>query len=114
MLNETSKISLIVNKMTSLFLSKSINNIDIKIKTDISKTQITIYCYECNFEENFVKNLVNDLNTHRQCEFEECFWEISDKCSGYDELYLIGTMIDEVQVKMEGSNLILEMIRNKI
>ncbi|ABX41879.1 hypothetical protein [Lachnoclostridium phytofermentans] len=115
MRHEAKKIAQIVSEMLTLFLLNGAENIDIKVNTKVSKneqnTEIIIIQYECNYGEEFIQKIKNNLNTGRQIEIEGYYWQLVGDDDSGDELHLVGAMVDQANVTIEGKDLHIQLLR---
>ena len=111
MKNESKKITLIVNEILSFLLYHGGKDIDIHIKKQVDCTGIQFNLNKCEFDDDFVEKLRHDLKNHRQNELEGYYWQLVGKDDLAEELYLVGAMIDESKVTLDGNILSIEIKR---
>ncbi len=113
MKNEPKKTALIVNEILALLLHHGANDIHIQIKEKDNITCIEFNQYACNFDKEFVERLKFDLTAQRQNEVEGYYWRLVGKDDVGEELHLVGAMIDESDVVLEGNRLTIYIKRMK-
>lgn len=111
MQHETKKITLIVNELLTVLLLDGSSEIDIKIKKQSQRTEITMIQHQCCHDDRFIELLRYNLNTQRQKEVEGYYWQLVGENDSGDELYLVGTMIDQAIVERRGEDLFIHLIR---
>lgn len=111
MRHEVKKISRIVDELTTLFLREDTNEVSFHIKTGKDKAVITIVDYATRFEDAYIQHLSDTLNTQRQAEIEEYYWQLAGETDEGDELTLISAMIDTAIIEKRDGNLYIELIR---
>ncbi len=111
MQHETKKITLIVDELLTLLLQDGSNEIDIKIEKQNQKTEITMIQHHCCHDQRFIERLRFNLNTPRQKEVEGYYWQLAGENDSSDELYLVGTMVDQATVEKRGEDLFIHLVR---
>lgn len=111
MKNEPKKITLIVNELLTLLLHHGATDINIAISKKEDCTCIKFIQKESDFDEDFVEQLRFDLRAQRQNEVEGYYWQLVGKDDLGDELHLVGAMIDESSVELEGNVLTIYIRR---
>ena len=114
MQNETKKINLIVDEITSLLMGKGAIEISVRIKTSDENTVIKITEYESQLDNEFIEKMQENLDLPRQYEVEDYYWQLTTDNGMNEDMYLIGTMVDSGTItKAEDGNLYIEVLRNK-
>ena len=114
MKNETKKINLIVDEITSLLMGKGAIELSVRIKTSDENTLIKIVEYDSQLDDEFIEKMQENFDIPRQYEVEDYFWQLSSDNEMNEDMYLIGTMVDSGTVtKAEDGNLYIEVLRNK-
>ncbi len=110
--NEIKKITRLVDEVTSVLMKKGSSEIDVKIKRDENSSIITIIDYNTLYSDEDIEDLDDVLNIQRQCEVEGFYWELMGDDINGDELFLVGSMIDDATVKKVDNN--LHIIMNRV
>lgn len=112
--NETKKINLIVDEITSLLMGKGAIEISVRIKTGDENTVIKITEYDSQLDDEFVEKMQENFDIPRQYEVEDYYWQLASDNEMNEDMYLIGTMVDSGTIKKaEDGNLYIEVLRNK-
>lgn len=111
MQHELKKVTLIMNELMNLMLRNGAEDIDINLKHHGKHSEITLIHRNCQYSEDFVENLRYDLNTQRQNEVEGYYWQLVGDDEPSEELHLVGAMIDEAAVEMQGNDLHIHIVR---
>lgn len=111
MKKELKKITLIIDEIVALLLLHGASDINIQIDKTESYTKIKFVQKDFAFDQDFVDRLRFDLAHQRENEVEGYYWQLVGKDDLSDEVYLVGAMIDESQVKVEENHLTIEIKR---
>ena len=111
MQNEVKKITKLVDEVTSLLMKSGSNDINVHIKRDVDLTTITIIDHNTSYPDDEIASLDDVLNIQRQSEVEEFYWELMGDDSHEDELFLVGSMVDNATVNKIGNDLHIVMYR---
>jgi len=111
MRHEVKKISRMVDELTTLFLKEDTNELDFKIAITKEKCTIKIVDYHTNFDDVYIEQLSKRLNSQRQREIEEYYWQLAGETDEDDEITLICAMVDSAIVEKKDGNLMLELTR---
>ncbi len=111
MQNEVKKLTKLVDEVTSLLTRSGSNDINVHIKRDDNLSTITIIDYNSSYPAEEIASLSDVLNIQRQCEVEEFYWELMGDDSHEDELFLVGSMVDNATVNKIGKDLHIVMHR---
>jgi len=111
MRHEIKKICKIVDELTTIFLSDDTDEVDFKIITGSDKTIIKIVDYHTNYSDAFIDHFRKVLNSQRQSEIEEYYWQLAGETDDDNELTLIGAMVDTATVEKRDGNLYVEIVR---
>ncbi len=111
MKKELKKISLIVNEILTLLLYHGAKDISIQINKENNQIDLIFIQNDYNFDIEFVETLRNDLKNQRQNEVEGYYWQLVGQDDSSNELQLVGAMIDESKVTLEGSTLTINIKR---
>lgn len=111
MQHEVKKITQIINEITSLLMLDGANDIQVSIKRSEEAVVIDVIQEDCHYEPSFIEEMSHELNVQRQHEVEGYYWQLVGENECDEELCLVGAMIDEAQVSMEGSKLHIHLLR---
>ena len=111
MQNEVKKLTKLVDEVTSLLMRSGSNDINVHIKRDDNLSTITIIDYNSSYPAEEIASLNDVLNIQRQCEVEEFYLELMVDDSHEDELFLVGSMVDNATVNKIGKDLHIVMHR---
>lgn len=95
---EKQKINGIINEIMFLLLEKGAKDICVKVEGNEKQTQIRIISNKISLDNGIIKKLNKTLNTEEAVEVEGYYWELIGKSGVHDNLYLIGSMVDKVEV----------------
>ena len=112
MQSEIKKLTRIIDEMTYVFMHKGSTDLDIKIKRSKDVSTIYMVDYNTQYSDEDIEDLNKILNIQRQCEIEGYYWELVGEDNDGDELFLVGSMIDNAEVKKIGNNLYIKMDRS--
>lgn len=113
MKNSDKIISKIIDEFVDYLLLNGASNINVNIQKDGERYQVLI---NSNYTENKANNfnkLVKELNSPKQKEVEEYYWELIGGTHCGDEFQLIGMMLDEAAVKIEDGDIEIKLLRCK-
>ncbi len=111
MQHETKKITLIINELMTMLLANGAEDIDVNIKRVTGKTQITLIHRNCHYSETLIDKIRHNLNNPRQSEVEGYYWQLVGENDSYDELHLVGAMVDEAEVSLSQGDLYIKISR---
>lgn len=83
-----------------------------KHDVDKSTTHMLVTCNLPDMEQRWLDELSRKLNSHRQREVEQDYWELSGESEMSGELTLVGMMIDKAMVEYDGSWLTINAFRD--
>lgn len=112
MRNEIKKITRIIDEMTYVIMKSGSKDMEVKVKREEDFTTIYIFDYNTKYSDEDIYELDKVLNIQRQCEIEGYYWELVGEDNDGDELFLVGSMIDNAEVKKMGEHLYIKMIRS--
>jgi hypothetical protein len=95
---EKRKINLIINELVSFLFKYKASEIHISIKESENNTKITVFGNIDVDKEKILEELNERLKTPRIPEIEDLYWELVGDIGHGDELYLLGTMVDNSDV----------------
>lgn len=112
MQSEIKKITRIINEMTYVLMKKGSIDLEVKVKKNKDLSTIYIVDYNTKYSDEDICELNEVLNIQRQCEVEGYYWELVGEDNDGDELFIVGSMIDNAEVKKIGDNLYIKMDRS--
>ena len=103
----------IVNELITYFnkLGNSIVHID--LSSDNENSYFNIYGEIKNFSDQELQSLIKILNTPRQHEVEQYYWNLGGESEYDSELSLVGMMINTAKVSYENNILKISLIREE-
>ncbi|HAX73698.1 MAG TPA: hypothetical protein DCY20_09280 [Firmicutes bacterium] len=113
MISPYKRISKITDELINYFFTIGATNINVRINEQLNQFEIHL---TCNYDQKHVKKirqLIKYLNTEKQIEMEECYWELAGDICTNNELALIGMMTDEVNVTKTDDTLDIKLYRSK-
>ena len=108
---EIKKTTKIVDEFTSMLIKKGSKEVDVKIKREDDLCTVSFIDYNTNISAEIADDMREFLNIQRQSEIEEYYWELMGESSDDDELFLVGSMVDKADVKIEDGNLYVKLYR---
>jgi hypothetical protein len=111
MRHEIKKIAKIANELTTFCMLYQAKDVKIQIKREEGKTRILVKAYELEKREEAIAKLEGCLGSPRETEFEEYYWELAGESEHSEELYLVGTMVDEGNIRYDEEVVCMELIR---
>ena len=101
----------IINELISYFYKLGIVDIHIDIINDNDNSYFNICGKVDNISSNELDSLVSILNTPRQHEVENYYWNLGGECEFDSELTLVGMMINSAKVSYKDKILKISIIR---
>ena len=101
----------IINELISYFYKLGIVDIYIDIINDNDNSYFYIFWKVDNISSNEIYSLVSILNTPRQHEIENYYWNLGGECEFDSELTLVGMMINSAKVSYKDKILKISIIR---
>ncbi|SCY83083.1 hypothetical protein [Alkaliphilus peptidifermentans] len=108
-----SRIYKIINELTNFILKSGARHCDIKLEEENESIKLTIAGYSIDLSPEELEELQNSLSIPRQQPVEEYLWELAGENENYEELNLIGMMIDSASVKYKDRCLTIIITRNE-
>lgn len=102
----------LVSELTAFFFKAGAKEMDINIKDEEKEVVISIKAKIKDLTQDKL-NILNDLNTPRQSQVEEYYWELAGENDQYQELTLVGMMIDQAEINYEDDILEVAVYRHK-
>lgn len=107
------RVSKIIDELITYLFSMEANNININVLDREEDYKILV---ESNYKkeyEDMLDKLIVALKSPKQEEIEEYYWELTGESDVGTEIYLVGMMIDKVDVFIDGNTIKMELYRNK-
>ena len=101
----------IINELISHFYKLGIVDIHIDISDDNDNSYFNICGKVDNLSSNELDSLISILNTPRQHEIENYYWNLGGECEFDSELTLVGMMINSAKVSYKDKILKISIIR---
>jgi len=111
MSSKVKKITRIIDEMSSILLSDSLSNLEVKILISEKDIEINFYHYHNNMTEQRLKEIEQTLNKPRRFELESYYWTLIGETDIDQSLQMIGGLIDSAVVKKNGTDLCITLIR---
>ncbi|KAB3534111.1 hypothetical protein F8154_09760 [Alkaliphilus pronyensis] len=108
-----SRIYKIINEITNYMLKAGSKNCSISIEKVDKSVYITLVGRSVVLSSNEIQELEDALSIQRQQPVEEYLWELAGENENYDELNLVGMMIDESKIKYDDGCLTITVIRRE-
>ena len=103
----------IVNELTNFTFRVGARHLQIDLKDIDDRTEIVLQCDTNEEAEELIQELKISLDTPRQEQVEEYLWEMVGESEIYDELNLVGMMIDYNEVIYNNNKLMIKVHRIK-
>lgn len=104
----------IISEMILYFKNLGNKNVHLDFAYDETKSSFSISGDVSNISTEKLNELNNILNSPRQKEVEECYWQLGGESELNCELSLIGAMIDSAQIEYKDGILKVKMLRKEI
>ena len=107
------KISKILDEIITFAFLHGTDKMNISIENQDELYKIHIEANNLDCTDRRVQQLSQLLDTPRQPEVEEYYWELTGECDTDTELCLVGIMVDKAEVKFNGNALTITLYRYK-
>lgn len=104
----------IINELMTYLHKLGAKDIDVQLRKIDSSTAFHIWGKINNIDSDELDNLTNILNTHRQHEIEEYYWNLGGESEADVELALVGMMIDKAEITYSNNILSFEIFREEL
>lgn len=112
-MEERRKITKIIDEILVFLFHMGSKNIDINYKDEECYFTVSFKCnYDIN-KKDLIYTMVKHLNTERQEEMEEYYWELAGKYNKDTELTLVGMMTDDAKVYFDDDKVEILLVRVK-
>jgi hypothetical protein len=108
-LQETRKISKIVSEITNYLIRRGYMHLNLFINRQDDKTVIKLELP--NVKKKDMEEMISRVSAEADPEIEIYGWELMGEAGSKDELTVLGTLIDEVQVEEKSDMLIITFFR---
>ncbi|MFP4457183.1 MAG: hypothetical protein ACOCRO_10060 [Halanaerobiales bacterium] len=110
MTNERNKVSKILSELVSYYFSNNVTDIDINVNYSSLGLKIKL-SGKSDSEPKELDKLNEILKSSRQTELEEYYWGLLGTNNSKQELYLLGSLVDDGEVKYENGILKMSISR---
>lgn len=101
-------------KIIEEFLLYLMDNEYYDVNIDVKQTEEeTILTFTTGILSDDIKDYISEkvMSTPRQSEIEEYYWMLMGESSSADDLDVIGSLVDTVQIENNGHSSIIRMVR---
>lgn len=110
---EREKLIRIMNELVNFCLRINMKDLDINFSSHDNIGHITVEGYCSNPPLERLKDLEYILNSPRQEELEEYYWNLVGDGHGHQELEMVGTLVDAGSIGYEDNILKISISRNQ-
>ena len=103
----------IVNELTNYSFKLGARHLQIDLKDEADRVELVVQCNTADAVDELIKELKVSLDTPRQEQVEEYLWEMVGESETYEELNLVGMMIDYNEVTYNDNKLTIKVQRIK-
>lgn len=107
------KLIKIMNELVKFCLQIDMKDLDIKFAFHKDKGEVTVSGYAENPPMKRLKDLESILNAPRQQELEEYYWILVGDGHNYQELEMVGTLVDRGSITYENNILTIYVLRRE-
>lgn len=107
------KLIKIMNELVSYCIDINIRDLKIEFKIDEAMGRVSVEGYSENPPLEKLKKLEKILNSPRQKELEGYYWELVGDGHGYQELEMVGVLVDGGSVSYEDNILKISIYRDQ-
>ncbi len=111
-MKESQKSIKVVSELIAFCFKSNAREIDVNINDKDNEVVIFIKAYIKDMSADLLDKL-DELNTPRQTQVEEYYWELAGESNQYQELNLVGMMIDQAYIEYEDNWLQITVFRKK-
>ena len=111
-MQESLKSIKLISELTGFILKAGGKEVDINFKDEENKIKIMVKSKIKNLQDEDLEAL-KALNTERQSEVEDYYWELAGENDNYQELTLVGMIIDKAEYYYENEILKIIVYRHK-
>ena len=103
----------IINELIAYFYKLGTVDVHIDLSSDNENSYFNIYGQVDSISKDELESLANILNTPRQYEVENYYWNLGGECEFDSELTLVGMMINSAKISYKDGNLKISIIREE-
>lgn len=103
----------IINELIAYFYKLGTIDVHIDLSSDADNSYFNIYGQVESISKNELDSLASILNTPRQHEVEQYYWNLGGECEFDSELTLVGMMINSAKVSYIDETLKISIIREE-
>lgn len=103
----------IINELIAYFYKFGTTDVHIDLNSDSKNSYFNIYGKIDNISKDELESLIYILNTPRQREVENYYWNLGGECEFDTELTLVGMMINSAKVTYIDNVLTISIIREE-
>ena len=103
----------IINELIAYFYKLGTVDVHIDLSSDNENSYFNIYGQVDSISKDELESLANILNTPRQYEVENYYWNLCGECEFDSELTLVGMMINSAKISYKDGNLKISIIREE-
>lgn len=103
----------IINELIAYFYKLGTIDVHIDLNSDNKNSYFDIYGQVDNISKDELESLASILNTPRQYEVENYYWNLGGECEFDSELTLVGMMINSAKVTYIDNVLTISIIREE-
>ena len=103
----------IINELMTYLHKLGSKDINVRLEKSTSTTLFLIWGEIGSISSNELDNLTTTLNTDRQHEIEEYYWNLGGESESDGELSLVGMMIDKVEITYLDNVLTFKIYRDE-
>lgn len=107
------KLIKIMNELVNFCSQIDMKDLDIKFSCHKDKGEVTVSGFSDNPPIRRLKDLEDILNAPRQQELEEYYWMLVGEGHGYQELEMVGTLVDNGSITYEDKILTIYICRRE-
>ena len=101
----------IINEIMTYLHKLGANDINVTFHTEDNASSFLMWGHIKEIDDIELYNLKKILNTNRQHEVEEYYWNLGGECELEGELSLVGMMIDKAEISYNDSILSIKIYR---
>ena len=103
----------IINELIAYFYKLGTVDVHIDLSSDNENSYFNIYGQVDSISKDELESLANILNTPRQYEVENYYWNLGGECEFDSELTLVGMMINSAKISYKDGTLKISIIREE-
>lgn len=101
----------IINELIAYCYKIGSSDVNVHIQTTDKSTIFNVLSIVDNLSDTLLEDLTKTLNTKRQREVEQYYWNLGGESEFDSEISLVGMMIDRAIIKYELNELSIEILR---